>query len=297
MKDINVKKILVPVDFSSTSLTALEHAGHMARLANAELLLIHVLHHKWTAFSWDLPEVPGGSIHLQGQRALKQLGHLADNIQANYQVNVQSLCLTGHVAQTIVSTADSNNVDLIVMGTQGTSSGLEEIFIGSNAYRVVNQSNCPVLSIQGTAAKKGYQNILLPIDDSFYSLQKVNYAVMLAKQYGSHINLVGLAASDSPDEVHKIKIRLAQVEKHLRHHQLGFETRIRTGANYARLSMTAAYESNSDLIIIMTEWEEDITGLFIGPFARQVVNHSKIPVMSVRPEVKEELIPSRVAYY
>jgi nucleotide-binding universal stress UspA family protein len=297
MKEIDLKKILVPLDFSETSLLALDHAGTMAGLLKCELLLIHILHQKWAPFSWDLPEVPGGTIHLQGQKALKQLEELAKRMREKHAVNAQCLCLTGHVAQTIVSTADSNNVDLIVMGTQGTSTGLEEIFIGSNAYRVVNQSNCPVISVQNNSAKRSFENILLPIDDSFYSLQKVNYAVMLARHYGSSVNLLGLNGTENEGEIRKLKQRLSQVEKHLQHHRIKYETRIRTGANYAKLSMSAAYESNSDLIIIMTEWEEDITGLFIGPFARQVVNHSRIPVMSVRPEVKEELIPSKVAYY
>jgi nucleotide-binding universal stress UspA family protein len=36
----------------------------------------------------------------------------------------------------------------------------------------------------------------------------------------------------------------------------------------------------------MTEQEENFTGIFIGPYAQQVVNHSKIPVISIRPEVE-----------
>jgi nucleotide-binding universal stress UspA family protein len=40
---------------------------------------------------------------------------------------------------------------------------------------------------------------------------------------------------------------------------------------------------NADLIVIMTDQEEDITGRLMGTFAQQIINHSKIPVMSIQP--------------
>jgi nucleotide-binding universal stress UspA family protein len=45
----------------------------------------------------------------------------------------------------------------------------------------------------------------------------------------------------------------------------------------------------ADLIVIMTEQEENLTGFILGPFAQQVVNHSKIPVMSIRPAAEAAL--------
>jgi len=47
--------------------------------------------------------------------------------------------------------------------------------------------------------------------------------------------------------------------------------------------MQAAEEWDADLIVIMTEQEPSITGFFLGTYATQVVNHSKIPVMAVHP--------------
>ncbi len=59
------------------------------------------------------------------------------------------------------------------------------------------------------------------------------------------------------------------------------------GDNLAKLTMQAAEERDADLLIIMTEQEPSLTGFFLGTFATQVVNHSKIPVMSVHPNAAD----------
>lgn len=57
MKPFNVKKILIPIDFSETSLLAIEHAGFMAKLFKADLILLHVLEKNWEKFNIVEPQV------------------------------------------------------------------------------------------------------------------------------------------------------------------------------------------------------------------------------------------------
>ena len=59
------------------------------------------------------------------------------------------------------------------------------------------------------------------------------------------------------------------------------------GSNQAKLTLEYAHNSNTDLLVIMTDQEEGITGRLLGTYAQQVVNHSKIPVMSIHPVVGE----------
>lgn len=291
MKPFQIKKILIPLDFSETSMLALEHGAYMASLCKADLLLLHVIKPNLSMYSSETMQMPIDIMKYQEERAEYGLEKAKERISREFRVKVETFYETGFVCPTIVTAAEQAKADLIVMGTHGTS-GFTERFIGSNAYRVVNESTCPVITVQTHAKQKGFKNIVLPIDHSFYSRQKVNHAIELAERYGAHIRILGLSHTKDETELNKLKIKLDQVEELIGKYGVSSDKQIRFGVNYATLTMAYAEETKSDLIIIMTEWEEDLTGIFIGPFARQIVNHSKIPVMSIRPEVKPELIES-----
>lgn len=291
MKTFNIKKILIPLDFSETSLLALEHGAYMASLYKANLVLLHVIKPNLLVISQEYAPMSIDVLKYHEETASRKLEELIKNIQAKDPVNITALCETGFVCSTIVSTAESVHADLIVMGTHGVS-GFTERFLGSNAYRVVNDSTCPVITVQTHAVKKGFKDIVFPIDQSFYSRQKVVHAVEMARLYGSTVHILGLSHTNQEAELNKLKIKLEQVEEFMDNRGIITTRQIRTGTNYATLTMSYAETLGADLIMIMTEWEEDLTGIFIGPFARQIVNHSKIPVMSIRPDVKSELVES-----
>lgn len=289
MKKFNIKKILIPLDFSETAILALQHGTFMASLFRADIILLHVVKPNWTVFSIENTPTPLDSLQYQTERAMQKLEELAEEIRKEHALNVETLCETGRVCPIIISAVDKHNADLIVMGTHG-SSGFEERFIGSNAYKVVNDAHCPVITIQAHAERKGFKDIVLPIDNSLFSRQKVNHSIKIAQQYGSTIHLLGLHGTEDEAEMNKMRLKLKQIEEYIEKHGLVYDKQIRDGVNYAKMTMAFAEEINADLIIIMTEWEETITGLFIGHFARQIVNHSRIPVMSIRPEIKPEYV-------
>ena len=293
MKTFNIKKILIPLDFSETALLALEHGAYMASLFKAEIILLHVIKPNLVAYNMEnIPmSMPIDIVQYQEETASQRLQECSEKIRKEFSVKIKTQYETGFVCSTIISIAEKENADLIIMGTHGIS-GFAERFIGSNAYRVVNESTCPVITIQTHAKRKGFKDIVLPIDHSFYSRQKIHHAIELAERYGSKIHILGLSHTEDEMEVNKLKIKIEQAEEFIGKHGIEFDTQINFGTNYAKLTMSYAEIIMADLTIIMTEWEEDLTGLFIGPFARQVVNHSKIPVMSIRPEAKPELVES-----
>ena len=168
------------------------------------------------------------------------------------------------------------------MGTHG-SSGFAEFFIGSNAYKVVTSAECPVISVQSHAQTLGFKNILLPIDDSAHSRQKINHAIVLARQFSSKLHIVGLADFDDETDLHKFEIKLTQIEQYIKKCDLTCTREIVHGKNQATMTAESAKSSGADLIIIMTDQDENISGRLMGPYAQQIVNHSKIPVMSIQP--------------
>jgi nucleotide-binding universal stress UspA family protein len=162
MKSYKIEKILLPVDFSETSSLAIEHASIIAKAFKAEIILLHVLEKHWEKFSIIVPEMrvslPDDVITI----IEKRLEETAQSIFLNH--GVKTSCITSHgtIFSEIIAVSHEHQVDLIVMGTHGVS-GFIDFFIGSNTFRVVTSSECPVLSIQTNYHQTGFKNILLPI--------------------------------------------------------------------------------------------------------------------------------------
>jgi nucleotide-binding universal stress UspA family protein len=132
-------KILFPTDFSHTGDAALEMASSLARDLRATLFIVHV-EEPPTAYG-------GGNMYYgaldPGIDELKRMLH--DIKPADQQVPCEHHLIAGHPAGTIVQFADSQDVDLIVMGTHGRG-GLSRLLMGSVAEAVVRRAPCPVLT-------------------------------------------------------------------------------------------------------------------------------------------------------
>lgn len=131
------KTILVPIDFSSNSIAALEYAAAFARDGNAELLIVHVRG----------PETN----QLEGVGAVEALEALDDALHAVRPTDEGIPCshrlIEGTPAQAIVETAAAEDVQMIVMGTHGRS-GMARLVMGSVAEEVVRNAQCPVLTLR-----------------------------------------------------------------------------------------------------------------------------------------------------
>ena len=143
-----LKRILVPVDFSTPSLAALDYAIAFRQSLEAELVLLHVVE----PFSFS--SVNGmygvgfdtGAIAAELERAAhRQLSRLAAGLHARH-VPVRALVEVGPASQVIADTASKLGVDMIIMATRGRT-GLSHLLLGSVAERVVRTAPCPVLTV------------------------------------------------------------------------------------------------------------------------------------------------------
>ncbi len=153
-----MKKILVPTDFSDHAYYALKVAAEIARKNNGEIILLHMLELPGQAgdaigVGHELPE-----IMLFKNAAINKLEELMDdNCLEGLQVSeiIQfELAFDG-----ILKVSEKNNIDLIVMGSHGAS-GFKEMFIGSNAEKVVRNSSVPVLIIKKEQASFNFDSFV-----------------------------------------------------------------------------------------------------------------------------------------
>jgi nucleotide-binding universal stress UspA family protein len=281
MTTFNPRKILIPIDFSETAMLAMDHAAYMAKMFKAELILLHVQEKHWNPFNIIEPEVtlelPSDII----QRMERKLKEMAEDLKTKHGIVVSDIFSTGNVTTEIVDIAKEEGADLIVMGTHGVS-GFEEFFIGSNTFKVVTTASCPVISFQTHSKTLGFKNIVLPIDNSDHSRQKATHALVLAKHYGSTVHVAGILMDDEEDvDVKKFNIKIDQVETFFKKHNIPVTKATVKGNNQAVMTLDFAKSKGADLVMIMTDQKEKNS--FLSTYAQQIVNHSKIPVMSIRP--------------
>jgi len=277
-----IKRILVPVDFTATSEKAVSKAIIISKVLRAEIFLLHVLDYNPYQFS-VVPEnqFMFPSITELEKALAKKMDAMRTSIRKKHKINPEINVTTGHIDSEIIRFSKKKNIDLIIMGTHGAS-GYKELFIGSNSQRVVTLSDIPVLTIQKKVHKPGFKHILIPIDNSLHSREKVNIAIHMAELFGAKLHILGLPNSNEKTTLNKFKIKIESVENAIKAHHLSYKTTYGKGNNLAATAMNYAEKSNCDLIIINTGHESQITGIFLGTFAQQIVNHARIPVLSVR---------------
>jgi len=279
---MKIKRILIPTDFSETARLAVMHGAYMAHLFNAKLFLLHAIETEVYAM---LPE-PAFVMEIETPQEpiTEKLNRAADDIVKKYAVEISTLTITGKPSKGIISAVKENDIDLIIMGTHGAG-GFEEFFVGSNTQQVVHLAPCPVLSVQKFAKRVGFSNIVLPIDSTLHSRQKVNNLITLATAYKSTVHILGLLQkSDKYIDEKKFEIKLDSVEDSLKQAGIPYTKALVRGDNLAMEAMDYSKKIGGDLIVIMSDHESSLTGMFMGAYAQQIVNHSKIPVMSIKPE-------------
>tara|TARA_R110000868_G_scaffold186569_2_gene429004 strand:- start:708 stop:1649 length:942 start_codon:yes stop_codon:yes gene_type:complete len=276
-----VNKILIPIDFSNTSKLALEHAAHLCKAFDSELHLVHIYK---TSTIDVLPNLTATSASLPNYEGLRdmvieELNAVGKKFSKQHNIAYNIEVKEGSVSKGIIASAQDCGADLIVMGTHGVS-GFEEFFLGSNAYRVVTSSTVPVLTVQDHSDKLGFKNIVLPIDNSQHTRDKVSEVVALAEALGSKVHIAQLMREDDDAAIMNLKVK--QIEEHLDHKSIAHQTTVINNQNIAQATLDFAQKVEGDLIAIMTD-QENYTGFFVGEYAQQIVNHSEIPVLSVTP--------------
>jgi nucleotide-binding universal stress UspA family protein len=280
-RPFHIKRILIPYDFSETATLALEHATFMGKLLKADLELLYVMesHSFVSAISSAFSKTKTDYEENISSGAVDRFREMEQKIHHDTGMSVRSHVLKGKIYKIINSTAEELKADLIIMGTHG-SSGFQEHIIGSNAYKVVSSAPCPVMTVQTHVKKVGFHNIVLPIDNSSTSRQKVTVAIEIAKYYKSIVHVVGLINSQNEETLMKFDVKITQVKRFIEEHEIAISSKILNGEHLSTMCMDYATQMNADLMVIMTDQEG---GLFMGSGAQKIVNHSKIPVLSVRP--------------
>lgn len=142
-----IRKILVPIDFSDYSKSALKYAVSFAKRFNAELCLIYVVEPIIYPPDFSMGQIAIPTLDLEmDKRAFEELNKLAEKEIPN-ELITNTIVKTGKPFIEIIETAGEEDIDLIIIATHGHT-GMEHILFGSTAEKVVRKAPCPVLTLR-----------------------------------------------------------------------------------------------------------------------------------------------------
>jgi nucleotide-binding universal stress UspA family protein len=280
---IDMKRILVPTDFSKPAVLATDVAADIARKSGAELILLHVVE-----------GASEGSFNIEGEatysgdwedkiftlklieKAKKQLTKLSTDAKYS-DIKVRQELKMGSPYHGMNAIIADKKVDLVVMGTSGKSD-LEQMIIGSNTEKVVRHSHCPVLTVHNKPIRKEFRNIVyatsMDKDEEVFSRIVRNTQQL----YDATVHLVRINTPGNFQRDALVKKYMQDFAKKL---QLkNYTLNVFNDVTEEEGIIYFAESIEADLIAMATHGRTGFAHVLAGSIAEDVVSHSRRPVLT-----------------
>ena len=278
-----LKRILVPTDFSAYAAGALEHAVLLGARYEAEITLMHVD---------EFIVSPLGAAGLKDEFLLtyqrkkeefleRELSSLATAF-ADRKVRFRKKVLSGRAYKVIVEEAEKEQYDLIVIATRGLTA-LSTYLIGNTTERVVRLSRQPVLSVQSPPQNGGKLNsILCPTDLSPAANFALSYAVSIARRNEATLYIQYISELEKPEPEAEIRRRMPNLEEfHPMARQVHVEYIFDRDVEPSNAIIRFAEDREISLIVMATHGRKGLRRVYIGNNTAEVVRQSSRPVLTV----------------
>lgn len=267
-----MKRILVPTDFSKTAYEALEFAIEISRADETEIMILHVV---------ELPSNVLMNYPFQ-EDVIKEMKkqaniHYLDWVQeiGSQHANLKFHVVQSSVVETIIKFIKEEEIDLVVMGTQGIS-GLSEFFIGSNTEKVVRFSKAPVFSIKKCVKLSDIKNIIFPSELTLHESDLVNKVKELQAHFKAHLHIVYV---NTPTNFKRGSEIHALMDDYIRHYGFeDFSTHIIADMYEQAGIDELAKNVSGGLIAMGTHSRKGLSHFFQGSIAEDLVNHAEWPI-------------------
>lgn len=280
-----MKTIIVPVDFSAYSEYALETAAILAKKANAEILVVHMLE---LATVQAYGKQTESDMIERGMYYIKMAERKFDEfLDKDYLGSVPVTPIIRHfkVFSELGEIATEYDADLIVMGSQGAS-GLKEFFVGSNTEKVVRHSHVPVLVVKNKPLNWSLNKVVFATDFTEAATPAFQRATRILEELGAYVELLyvnlpgdGFRTTDEMETA---------AEKFL----MSADGSLDRLADVRYISdktaengiLKYAHKVNADLIAITTHGRTGLSHLLEGSISEDLANKADLPILSLKKE-------------
>ncbi len=276
-----MKKILVPIDFSDHSEYALEVAAKLAKKYGAEIVALHMMGLSEAILTKDESQEVMEAVYYM-KLAEKQFGEFLDKDYLD-GVNVVSTVQNYKIFKEIDTVAREHEADLIVMGSHG-SSGLREVFVGSNTEKVVRTSTVPVLVVKNKTMNFEVGKMVFACDFSLDYLPAFRRAREVASLFDADFQLLYIntperfkSTSEMQERAFKFLTEASENAVELYDSVVYYcDTTVEDGI--------FSYSNNvrADVIAVPTHGRRGLAHFFTGSIGEELVNHSDIPVITFK---------------
>lgn len=275
-----MREIVTGIDFSRSSMHAFEYAVKLAAVADCDIKLVYVK--KKRDIHTILPEGSKGE-PISIEKAFKKL---CEKHQDSLKGKITYRVLHGKIWEEISNQAKYTDAQLIVAGAHGMS-GYEEQWIGNNAVKIIAHSLKPVLIVKKNykPSPKAVEKIVVPLDSTFETIQKIPYTIELARIFKAQINILSLYSSKIKNIEERVELNTREALSLVADSGLRYINEKLTCDNIAQATVDYAIKRNADLISIMSEQEFSSQNLHMGTYAQQTINLSPLPVLTHRTRV------------
>jgi nucleotide-binding universal stress UspA family protein len=269
-----LKTILVPIDFSPTSLNAAHYAQKFARQAGAKLILIHAYEQLV-----PLPIVEGLLYSNEELREvmkdkLKNLGQELEKVEP--LIKIESMLIDGSLISVMKELADAMDVFMVIMGITGAGK-LKETFIGSNTMLVSKSIKAPVLIVPNNALYAKVNDVGLTTDfrdvaETIPDKKIIDLVMNIgARLHVLHINLTNQKQlTEKPFQSGIVETMFERF--HPTYHFIE-DTNSADGLNNYALA------NSIEILIAVPKKHNLIHQLFLGSKTKELAFHSTIPVL------------------
>jgi nucleotide-binding universal stress UspA family protein len=268
-----MKTIIVPLDFSTESLTGLNMSLMLADKTGANIQMIHVIGKNENNDN-ELLKKEHQKVKIKIEEIIQKCKE-----KSKFKCALSYIIKEGKIFKEITDLADKYDDAVIVLSTHGES-GFEELFIGGNAYKITSHSKVPVITVRRSKISSNINKIVLPLDITFQTREKVPFTVNIAKSFNSEIHLLTVRLSNYVEIEEKLHQYAKQVTSYIEARKIPCTVKHLQGDNLTDITLDYAKSVNADLISIMTEQEKSVSNLLLGSYAHQMINKSYIPVLS-----------------
>jgi len=278
-----MKTLVVPTDFSSVSVNALNYAVDMAQAINAGLVLLHV-YNVPVSFT-EAPVAPVTSVSLEEVKrsSEERLEELKKNlvILTAGKIQIYSESRLGEPIEELEAICKSLDPMAVIMGSHG-STGFERMIMGSTTLNAIKHIKCPVIVIPPGTTYNGIRRIGLACDfENVVQSTPVEYIKNLVKEFGADLYVLNVrdkkeAESDweKPSSMDALYLDSMLEEVRPNYVQL-------TGKNVVDSITSFAENNNLDLVMVIPKKHRFIDSLFHKSQSKELITHAHIPIVSI----------------
>ena len=273
-----MKRILVPTDFSEHAEDALKVAAKIAKKNDSEIIILHML---------ELPHqmndaILGGTSIPETMLFMKKANEMLDEISSKPYlegIQVTEIVKMDKPIHGITQVSQDNEIDLIVMGSHG-SSGIEELLIGSNTEKVVRNSEIPVLVIKKDISDFKVENIVFASDFSEETKKPFEKLLNFTKFFGSKIHFVTICTPNSFKPSHVVEKTMNDFISQF--NITNYTSHAYNDTNIEKGIINFSNSINADIIGMCTHGRTGFAHFFNGSISEGLVNHTIRPVITFK---------------